>query len=247
MFRGHCPQDLREGISWLGLDHVHQHLLGAQQQAPRVALLAAGRRHQLAGEGEGDLHFAEVGEHLLGAAVHRAGNVLPDKGLDRRKLIEIFQKLVQGVSVVRGDGILVLEQELVRVDELSHRDVDDRFGHRHHLRVFVHIKPLFWLRDAAGSRDEPPELLVGVLQVLVHPAEMRVLPIEGLAGGRVLQHFGDGAQAAAVVGMQGHPGRDVHDVEAIGGHHRWVHEAVVEQVPHDLVDLLLRGLGEFLS
>lgn len=35
-----------------------------------------------------------------------------NKGLDRRKLIEIFQKLVQGVSVVWRDGVLVLEQEL---------------------------------------------------------------------------------------------------------------------------------------
>lgn len=35
-----------------------------------------------------------------------------DKGLDRRKLIEIFQKLVQGVSVARCNGVLVLEQEL---------------------------------------------------------------------------------------------------------------------------------------
>lgn len=76
--------------------------------------------------------------------------------------------------------------------------------------------------------------MVGVLQVPVDPAEMRVLPVEGLAGGCVLQHFGDGAQAAAVVGVQGHPGRDVHDVKAIGGHHCRVHEAVVEQVPHDL-------------
>lgn len=32
VLRGRCPQDLREGISWLGLDHVHQHLLGARDQ-----------------------------------------------------------------------------------------------------------------------------------------------------------------------------------------------------------------------
>lgn len=35
-----------------------------------------------------------------------------DEGLDSRKLVEIFQQLVQRVSVVRGDGVLVLEQEL---------------------------------------------------------------------------------------------------------------------------------------
>lgn len=35
-----------------------------------------------------------------------------NKGLDRRKLIKIFQKLVQGVSVVRRNGVLVLQQEL---------------------------------------------------------------------------------------------------------------------------------------
>lgn len=41
---------------------------------------------------------------------HRA---LPtNKSLDRRKLIEIFQQLVQGVSVLWSDGVLVLEQEL---------------------------------------------------------------------------------------------------------------------------------------
>lgn len=183
-----------------------------------------------------------------------------DKGLDRRKLIEVFQKLMQGVSMARRDGVLVLEQELdgareesegackergsegrpgttqrapctregtakvwgwgkdkqrrscrtwilcllkkeklkearrsragggiqgsvmkrgrkprgweqkrsllgcrlilcphlVRVDELPHRDIDDRFGHRHHLRVFIHVKPLLRLGNAAGSRDEPP-------------------------------------------------------------------------------------------
>lgn len=183
-----------------------------------------------------------------------------DKGLDRRKLIEVFQKLMQGVSVAWRDGVLVLEQELdgareesegackergsegrlgtrqcapctregtakvwgwgkdkqwrscrtwilrllkkekfkkarrscagsgkqrsmmkrgrkprgweqkqgllssrlilcphlVRVDELPHRDIDDWFGHRHHLRVFIHVKPLLWLGNTAGSGDEPP-------------------------------------------------------------------------------------------
>lgn len=44
-----------------------------------------------------------------------------DKGLDRRKLIKIFQKLVQGVSVVRRDGVLVLEQELDGAREKSQR------------------------------------------------------------------------------------------------------------------------------
>lgn len=39
--------------------------------------------------------------------------ILPtDKGLDRRKLVKIFQKLVQGIPVMRRDGVLVLEQEL---------------------------------------------------------------------------------------------------------------------------------------
>lgn len=28
--RGWCPQDFHEGISWLGLDQIHQHLLGAR-------------------------------------------------------------------------------------------------------------------------------------------------------------------------------------------------------------------------
>lgn len=50
----------------------------------------------------------------------------------------------------------------------------------------------------------------------------------------MLQHFGHGAQAAALLGVQRGPRRDVHDVEAVGGHHGRVHEAVVEQVPHDL-------------
>lgn len=35
-----------------------------------------------------------------------------NKGLDRRKLLQIVQELVQGVSMVRPDGVLVLEQEL---------------------------------------------------------------------------------------------------------------------------------------
>lgn len=50
----------------------------------------------------------------------------------------------------------------------------------------------------------------------------------------MLQDFGHGAQAAALLGVQRGPRRDVHDVEAVGGHHGRVHEAVVEQVPHDL-------------
>lgn len=32
VLRGRCPQDFREGISWLGLDQIHQHLLGARDQ-----------------------------------------------------------------------------------------------------------------------------------------------------------------------------------------------------------------------
>lgn len=60
----------------------------------------------------------------------------------------------QEQSLLAGSGVLC--SYLVRVDELPHCDVDDRFGHRHHLRVLIHAKPLLWLRDAASSRDEPP-------------------------------------------------------------------------------------------
>lgn len=35
-----------------------------------------------------------------------------DQRLDCRKLIKILQELVQGVTVVRCDGVLVLKQEL---------------------------------------------------------------------------------------------------------------------------------------
>lgn len=44
-----------------------------------------------------------------------------DEGLDGGKLIEVFQELVQGISVVRGDGVLVLEQELGGAREKSQR------------------------------------------------------------------------------------------------------------------------------
>jgi len=48
--------------------------------------------------------------------------VLPtNKGLDRRKFIKIFQKLMQRVSMVRCDGVLVLEQELDGAMEESQR------------------------------------------------------------------------------------------------------------------------------
>lgn len=80
----------------------------------------------------------------------------------------------------------------------------------------------------------PPELVVSVLQVLVDPAEVGTLPLEGLAGSGVLQHLGDAAQAAALLGMQRCPSCHIHHGKAIRGHHCRVHEAVVEQVAHDL-------------
>lgn len=59
-------------------------------------------------------------EALKTRSVPTRGRALrTDEGLDGGKLIEVFQELVQGIPVVRGDGVLVLEQELGGAREKS--------------------------------------------------------------------------------------------------------------------------------
>lgn len=70
---------------------------------------------------------------------------------------------------------------------------------------------------------------------------MSVISQEHLVGSCVLEHLGDGAEVAALVGGELASGRQVDDVKGIRSDDGWIHVSIVQQVTNDLGQTTKKG------
>ena len=111
-----------QGIPRLTADQVDDHMFGADVQILRRGFLGFVVEGFLGRDRQQDLRlfrFLQVdgGFDLLDS----------QQILQRRDLAQILQDVVQRVAVGRRDGLFVLQQQLMRVDDFLRRDEDGRF------------------------------------------------------------------------------------------------------------------------
>ena len=110
--------------------------------------------------------------------------ILSQQLLGRGDFPEILQQVVQRILLrAAANGVLVFQQQLMRVHDLADRDEDGGFGERSGIGELIHVEIDFRFFDFAGASEKSLHLLVGLHNVRVEAGQVGRITTESLVAG----------------------------------------------------------------
>ena len=185
-------QDLLQGLSLLTSDDIDDHVFSPNVKRRRrrrsvVVIVVHDVEFRRQRQQHLDLRHERPRRSVVrrradgGGGGSRLRMISSQQLLRRRYFPEILEQVVKRILLgASADGVFVLEQELVRVDDFPDGDEDGGFGERGGVGELVHVEVDFGLFDLAGAREETLHLFVRFHDVGIQAGEMRRIAAETL-------------------------------------------------------------------